>query len=188
MHCVGHQAWKICSLNWITLFLQISCDQEMPHFQFRSKWESLFFFVRVLWALLFNIKAALGKVAHKWLIKAAFTACKVHQDFTLVCLGRFIFVFTVWGLRTACLFFLFGPIKNDDVDKHLCWLTLLDHARRRKKSSPALLLPWHRGRDAVQLREALRRACCWLRRCRAGSAAVLSTCCCTARVTQWWST
>lgn len=126
----------------------------MPHFQFRSKWESLFFFVSVLWVLLFNIKAVLGKVAHKWLIKAAFTACKVHQFFTLVCLGRFIFVFPLWGLKSFLLF-LFGPIKNDGVDKHLSWLTLLDVARKKKKSPPALLTPWCQGEDGVQVGEAL---------------------------------
>lgn len=98
---VGHQAWKICRLNWIIWLLLISCDEEMPYLQFKSKWERLFSFVSVLWALLFNIKAALCKVAHKWLIKSVFTACKVHQDFTLPCLGRFVFVFAIWGLRTA---------------------------------------------------------------------------------------
>lgn len=94
---VGHQAQKICSPNWITLLLLMSSDQEMPHLQLRSKWERLFSFASVLWALLFNTKAALCKVAHKWLIKSVFTACKVHQDFTLPCLGRFIFVFAIWG-------------------------------------------------------------------------------------------
>lgn len=57
-------------------------------------------------------------MAYKWLIKAAFTACKVHQGFTLLCLGRVVFVFTAWCLRTAHGVFC-EPIKNDGVDKHL---------------------------------------------------------------------
>lgn len=112
--------------------------------------ERLFSFVSVLWALLFNIKAALCKVAHKWLIKSVFTACKVHQDFTLACLGRFIFVFAVWGLRTRHGFSFqvhykccCGQTSFPIYSIGSCWSI----AKRRKRSSVALPLPQHRGEE-----------------------------------------
>lgn len=38
-------------------------------------------------------------MAHKWLIKAEFTAYKVYRYFTQVCLGRFMCKLSVSGLQ-----------------------------------------------------------------------------------------
>lgn len=99
-------------------------------------------------------------MAHKWLIKAEFTACKVHQDFILLCLGRFIFVLNVWGLRTAGICFFFRPIKNNGVDKHCSWFTLSDHAQVEEEPSCTIALGASQW-DAVQSRGTPKNPLVW---------------------------